>query len=757
MSGITIDFNGDARVQQLQKRQEEMDDKLVALFPIIPKPVFPPPDDYLPTFEKKDLTLDRNIGFIPDADQARFERAFYEGKSLVLLGSAGAGKSTIMGYLLNKVITRLPPIGLEDETYYRDIGVNPVHSKYTPGMPGFAGCAYTIRATSIIANSCNSTFNYTYEHRLTSGEVVKGSAVYQADELFNTLNSFAGYKPKTLGESMTEDEDEEETATRSNARFNASRDRENPNDPEFRLVVIDEASFAAMVSLGSEVLGSIINSTTQVVIMGDLSQVQAIGGMSILQMACMKLPVYELTGQHRSAGVLLNFVQSLRDDKLAEFFLRWCPDKCTAKGKLKSSNKAITIADDERKVMILPFSYKEQQDANLSQEKIANLIFGLVDKGFITLGVHLVLIPHRTGQFGSIAVMEQLYEKLDVKYDRANYLYHSPTTKPNAEDRTVMAVGDIMQMNREPHLVVGIYPNPTYNGDTPAQSFKGRPRSADVWMEIQEAHESVESRNVESTMLLEVDDKEIDFEHEVIMEMTENALDSDISDDEIVKMGKTSHHLLLLDLAQLLAICKQVYEDKESYQVQAAIVNLISKWAMYYDSQVESIMNATELMVEFRMKSAFIAAHFGIPNLEKCFILFTGAKQLDEHSRAAMTAYQCQGSESPIAITVVHPKMVPSQVTNEPVFTMVSRARETTILCCPTTYLNGTKPNFSPAARAINGVTVEEKLAITSDRLQNLLKDGDVGIEDAVDILEMLEAQNQYKKGSEEKLWWEHG
>ena len=123
---------------------------------------------------------------------------------------------------------------------------------------------------------------------------------------------------------------------------------------------------------------------------------------------------------------------------------------------------------------------------------------------------------------------------------------------------------------------------------------------------------------------------------------------------------------------------------------------------------------------------------------------------------AIITAYQSQGSESPIAITVLHPKMEASQCVNEAAFTMMSRARETTIVIAPTTYFNAASPSFSPMHRAIKGITTGDKLKITRHTLNDYLANGDKGIEEAISIFEELVEQNDHKSGSVKKLWWEN-
>jgi exodeoxyribonuclease V alpha subunit len=184
------------------------------------------------------------------------------GKSFVLLGAAGTGKSTSQRGVVQALIAANRAGILQDEGH-----------KYLPGgTPGIVVCAYTRRAINNI--------------RKVMPEDMKDNCI--------TIHKLLEYQPVYY-----EEWDEALQKDVKTMRFEATRSRMNPLPTSIRTIIFEESSMIS-TELFNEVVGA-ISHDVQFIFIGDIQQLPPVFGSAVLGYKMLELPVVELTEVYRQA------------------------------------------------------------------------------------------------------------------------------------------------------------------------------------------------------------------------------------------------------------------------------------------------------------------------------------------------------------------------------------------------------------------------------------------------------------------------
>ena len=184
------------------------------------------------------------------------------GKSFVLLGAAGTGKSTCQRGVVQTLIASNKAGILVDDGH-----------KYLPAeTPGIVVCAYTRRAVNNIRK------------------------VMPADMKDNciTIHKLLEYQPVYYAEW-----DEELQRDVKTLRFEATRNKSKPLHPSIHTIIFEESSMIA-TELFAEVLEA-LSHDTQFIFIGDIQQLPPVFGSAVLGYKMLELPVVELTDVYRQA------------------------------------------------------------------------------------------------------------------------------------------------------------------------------------------------------------------------------------------------------------------------------------------------------------------------------------------------------------------------------------------------------------------------------------------------------------------------
>jgi exodeoxyribonuclease V alpha subunit len=231
------------------------------------------------------------------------------GKSFILIGAAGTGKTTTVGAIMSALIGsgKVPQFGSH------------AHKHLPSGhAPGISISAYTRRATNNI--------------RRNLSEDLKANAI--------TIHKLLQYEPVYY-----------ETDTgKKTMRFEPTKNHLNPQPPNLHTCVIEEASMVA-VELFNEVEAS-NPQKPQYIFLGDIQQLPPVFGSAILGYKMLELPVIELTEVYRQAleSPIISLAHRILSGKpipLSEYQSWNVPNKLTIhpwKKKINPEPATLTLA-----------------------------------------------------------------------------------------------------------------------------------------------------------------------------------------------------------------------------------------------------------------------------------------------------------------------------------------------------------------------------------------------------------------------------
>lgn len=228
----------------------------------------------LPANLEKDLnSLPLSNSISLNEQQERAIELALSGKSFVLAGYAGTGKTFTVRYILEELIKshKLNQMAVETKTLQK-------------GDYGFIACAYTRRATSVVRQGL--------PHGLKA----------------STCHALLEYEPE-----FYEDFDKDGNLVKK-MRFIERRNQYNPIPSSVSLIVLDESSMIS-VDLHDKIMKALPHQP-QIIYIGDLAQLKPVFGDAILGYKLNELPVVELTQVYRQKdGEILDFATDIREGK----------------------------------------------------------------------------------------------------------------------------------------------------------------------------------------------------------------------------------------------------------------------------------------------------------------------------------------------------------------------------------------------------------------------------------------------------------
>ena len=193
--------------------------------------------------------------------QSEFVSLAASGRSCILIGAAGTGKTTAMKGTVQSLI----------QNSRTGILQNHDHKHLPHGVPGIVVCAYTRRATNNI--------------RRNMDEGMKGNCL--------TIHKLLEYAP-VYYEVVGQDGEMKTTM-----KFEPTRSYANPLPQEITTVIFEESSMIG-TSLYAEFLAA-LQHTVQIIFLGDIQQLPPVFGPAILGFKMLELPTIELTEVYRQA------------------------------------------------------------------------------------------------------------------------------------------------------------------------------------------------------------------------------------------------------------------------------------------------------------------------------------------------------------------------------------------------------------------------------------------------------------------------
>lgn len=357
------------------------------------------------------------------------------GKSFVLIGSAGTGKTTVTrGMLREKIETQsIPMLTAGTATLEKN-------------TPGVALLSYTRRAVRNIARQMPAELK---RHCLTFHKILE----FQP-ETYETISD--------TGEEITK------------RRFAPARNASNPLPASLKMVVVDESSMVSL-DLFDQFLAALPDpDSVQFIFLGDLNQLPPVYGHPILAKALLELPVIELTQVYRQAleSPIIALAIGVKDNNFNLFNRNvvdlWTGDKLRKPDgtpnylafDAKHVKELITIEMPGRgKVTLQPWKRKLELEDAMHATKLQ--LGRWIDDGTYKPEEDLVLCP-----WGKSFGTDELNRSIAGKLGRQR----------NAEvfeilagfEKYYYAVGDKILVDKAECMILEIGANPRYFGKPPA-------------------------------------------------------------------------------------------------------------------------------------------------------------------------------------------------------------------------------------------------------------------------------------------------
>ena len=289
-----------------------------------------------PTLNQQILDRYGNLITLNDK-QSEFVTLAGSGKSAVLIGAAGTGKTTCQ-----KAVVQA--LELSGRAGILSAGG---HKHLVSGTPGIVICAYTRRAVANI--------------RKNVPENLQGNCI--------TIHKLLEYQPVYY-----EVDDPETGKTRTTMRFEATRNAINPLPSSITTIIFEESSM-----LGTDLHQEVLNAcphNPQIIYLGDIQQLPPVFGPAILGFKLLELPVVELTEVYRQAleSPIISLAHRILSGNpiRATEFPEWKrPDQLTIrpwKKKIDALNALLTLSnvfttfldagayDPEEDMILIPFN-----------------------------------------------------------------------------------------------------------------------------------------------------------------------------------------------------------------------------------------------------------------------------------------------------------------------------------------------------------------------------------------------------------------
>jgi len=197
-----------------------------------------------------------------NAKQSEFISLASSGKSCILIGAAGTGKTTSMkGVVISLIQSGIAGTLSSDG-----------HKHLVDGTPGIIACAFTRRATANI--------------RKQMPEDMKSNCI--------TIHKLLEYQPQYY-----EVIDEATGDAKTIMVFEPNRNASNPLPSSIKTIIFEESSM-----IGTDLFGKLLDAIqhqVQFIFLGDIQQLPPIFGPAILGFKMLELPVVELTEVYRQA------------------------------------------------------------------------------------------------------------------------------------------------------------------------------------------------------------------------------------------------------------------------------------------------------------------------------------------------------------------------------------------------------------------------------------------------------------------------
>lgn len=349
-----------------------------------------------------------------NAEQRQFVELASTGKSAVLIGPAGTGKTTSMREVTRRLIQG-EVAGTIADNDHKVLGNR-------KGAPGIVVCSFTRRAVANI--------------RKNLPKELQGNCM--------TIHMLLEYEP------VEEDVIDEKGMAKTRKVFQPTRNAGNPLPRSIRTIIVEESSMVGGSPhpeddyLLFNQLVAALDHDVQFIFLGDIQQLPPVFGPAILGFKMLELPTVELVQVYR---------QALESPiiRLAHRILS---------GKPIPANELPSLSE-EGKLTFQP--WKKSQDADDAASALGRMLCKAYDDGQYNPEEDAVLIPFNKA-CGSLEVNRHIASHIARKEGRLVYEIVA------GFNNIYLSVGDRVLIDREEAVITKIEPNKEYFGKPYAEA-----------------------------------------------------------------------------------------------------------------------------------------------------------------------------------------------------------------------------------------------------------------------------------------------
>lgn len=471
----------------------------------------------LPRSLADDYKLDEN-------QQAFVTHVAEKGASCVLTGFAGTGKTQASVTAVLAAMSRSMPLFSRPKRYYHERGIDPDHTYLPAGVPGVVVCALTRTAAGNLASRLPNRWDYVYTdddgHKQYVGEI-------NPQNNCMTIHKLLQYQPAA---------DDGMSATSGNM-FVPYRNKGNMLPPELEAVFIDEGTLPNLSLFGA--LLEALQPTTRVYVIGDIFQIQAVGGISTLAAMMTFARVFALEKIYRYEGAILRTATNIRLQRT-----EYLPPGSNIKegdaetGRMTRITYGLDRVSDEA-------AYKYCGEFLATAIKRGVFVPGLD----MAISFHDPALDTVTNKFGITNIHRHAMSILDLHYGRATYYVKTSGSDKHGNFASILAAGDTVYADvkgeRTLWLVIRIAKNPGCKSDVLSASYINT-RCPRKWKQVYDA------KHGDDLALKMAVDEAIGSGELIFDDITSNTMDGSATAALREKGGRQASHLVtLLDVGSM--------------------------------------------------------------------------------------------------------------------------------------------------------------------------------------------------------------
>lgn len=557
-----------------------------------------------------DYKLDEN-------QQAFVDHVAKRGKSCVLTGFAGTGKTQASVTAVLAAMSKSVPLWMRPKRHYHEAGIDPEHTYLAPGMPGVVVCALTRTAVGNLASRLPNTWEYVYTDDAGNKQYV-GEVNPQLNCM--TIHKLLQYQPVA----------DDGLGGGSGNMFAPYRNKGNMLPAELEAVFIDEGTLPNL-SLFNALLEA-LQPTTRVYVIGDIFQIQAVGGISTLAAMMTFAKVFALEKIYRYEGAILRAATAIRLQQT-----EYLPPGSNIKEGDAETGRMTRITYGLDRV-------SEEAAYKYCGEFLATAII----KGIFVPGLDMAISFHDpaldvvTNKFGISNTYRHAMSIVDAHYGRATYYVKTSGADKHGNFASILAAGDTVYADvkgeRTLWLVVRIAKNPGCKSDVLSASYINT-RCPRKWKQCYDA-----KHGTADALKLAMDEA-IGAGELLFDDITSNTMDGSAAAALREKGGRQASHLVtMLDVGSLYTYVHPRAKDSKHANT---LCELAIKQLTYLALKNDYLQNTTGKFLkddEIRDAVADTLSAFGLENYTDTALHTVGnGAALRELRPLINTAHAAQG------------------------------------------------------------------------------------------------------------------